>query len=163
MGIARLAFACVAIALVSRPALASFRLEIGGTPATAFTATCEAVGSADEGTYSFSGLVPRRYDIDAEAVACQVRKEDLAGRLTVRLVAGGRVVAAETTAVFRNIVEVRSAGPWGEARARRSKRGSGPFDPAPGLEGKSVPPLTGPIVPPLPGQKWILPPLIPTP
>ncbi len=163
MGIARLAILCALIASMSQPAWAKFRLEIGGTPAVKFSATCEAVGGPDAGTYKLSGLAPRRYDIDAEAVECRVRKEDVVGRLTAQLIAGGRVIAAATTATFHGVVEVRSDGPWGKARARRVKRGAGSFMPAPGTGGETVPPLEGEVVPPIPNRGKIVPPLIPTP
>jgi hypothetical protein len=163
MGIARLAIAFALIVFLSQPAMGGFRLEIGGTPALKFTATCEAVGGADEGTYRLSGLVPRRYDIDADAVRCQVRMEDVSGRLSAQLIAGGRVVAAATSAAFRSVVEVRSTGPWGKARARRVKRGAGFLELAPGTGGETVPPLEGETVPPIPGQGRIVPPLVPSP
>ncbi len=132
---------------------AEFRIEISGTPAVAFKAECQVVrasGAID--TKRFAGLIPRRYGVDAEAVACEVQKRDSFGRLSVRLLADGRLVAATETAAAYDYVRVRSAGPWGKARASRGNIGIPFSEPGKGggsLPGQTVPRFDPPILPPL--------------
>ena len=125
-----------------------FVLDIDGTPAIAFRASCRVVGRReDEQKFDFVGLVPDRAIADARAISCIVRKADTHGRLRVALHSEDvRVATAETRAAF-NWVRVRSDGPWGPAQAARGSVAlvvptlSGPSHP----ESTIIPPLGDPV------------------
>lgn len=97
-----------------------FRLEIAGSPAVLYRGECSLVGRSGAGkTVKLAGSIPRHYVFAAEAVSCLVRKWDSFGRLRVRLFQEDRLIARKGTAAPFNHVRVRSAGPWGGARATR--------------------------------------------
>ncbi len=144
------------IALLLAPAKATadrFRLVVTGGTFVDFTGDCRLVDQRGfEAWTRLVGHVPQAYAITAEAVACKIDNSDLSGRLTVRLEHNGEVVARATTRASLARVKVRSAGPWGEARAtvqvvplllRRTD---------PPLRQPGLPSLNPPIVPPLSGQ-----------
>lgn len=165
--------ACAALAaLLLAPIEATadrFRLVVTGGTFVDFKGDCRLVDQRGfEVLVRLVGHVPQGYAITAEAVACEVQNTDLTGRLTVRLERNGALVARGTTRSGLGEVEVRSAGPWGEARATvkvlplvfrdttppSRQLGLLPLNPpiVPSLSGQSVPPLSGQGVPPLGGQ-----------
>jgi hypothetical protein len=97
-----------------------FVLDIDGTPAIEFQASCRVTAlEEEEQKFEFAGLVPDQAVADARAISCVVRKADAPGRLRVTLlVKEVPVAAAETRAAF-SWVRVRSDGPWGPAQAIR--------------------------------------------
>lgn len=96
-----------------------FVLDIDGTPAIEFRASCRVTAREEEEKFEFAGLVPDQAVAEARAISCVVRKADASGRLRVTLlVKEVPVAAAETRAAF-NCVRVRSDGPWGPAQAIR--------------------------------------------
>jgi hypothetical protein len=108
-----------------------------------FRATCRLAGAADKvRTLEFSGTIPKRFALAAAAVACRVRNTDPFGRLSVALLTGELVIAADTTRQPFNWVAVQSAGPWGSAAATRGR--PLPFKIGPPSGGAPVP-----TVPPL--------------
>jgi len=161
----RPALACAALAaLLLAPAEARadrFRLVVTGGTFVDFTGDCRLVDQRGfEAWVRLVGHVPQAYAITAEAVACEVQNTDLRGRLTVRLERNGALVARGSTRSGLGEVEVRSAGPWGEARAtvkvlplafRHAIPPSRQLGLLP-LRPSVVPPLRPPIVPPLRGQ-----------
>lgn len=100
------------------------RLEIDGTPALEFEGRCTLIEADGHGRrVVLRGSVPRRFALKAEAVSCKVEKTDAFGRLIVALSLGSELLArAQTRAAF-NYVQVRSDGPWGEARGLRGRVG----------------------------------------
>ena len=158
----RPALACAALAaLLLAPAEATadrFRLVVTGGTFVDFTGDCRLVDQRGfEVLARVVGHVPQAYAITAEAVACEVQNTDLTGRLTVRLERNGALVARGSTRSALGEVEVRSAGPWGEARATVKVlplvlHRVVPPSRQPGLlrlPPPIVPPLSVPIVPPL--------------
>jgi hypothetical protein len=129
-----------------------FRLTVSGSTFVDFDGECRLV--ADRGfetRVEIAGSVPRSYAVFAAAVSCDIRKLDVSGTLAVRLARKGAVVARASTRASVGEVSVRSAGPWGPARATVKTVPLLPRHvlPAP----RSVlPPLRTPIVPPLSGQ-----------
>ncbi|HXV24073.1 MAG TPA: hypothetical protein VED46_07430 [Alphaproteobacteria bacterium] len=148
-------------ALCLAPAEASaeqFRLVVTGSTFVDFEGDCGLVDQRGfEHRARIIGSVPQSYAITAEAVTCEIRKVDLSGRLTVRLEQDGVELARGSTKASLGEVEVRSAGPWGPARATVkvvpliSKHGLRPPQQSglPSLNPPIVPPLRGQIVPPL--------------
>ncbi|MCP4330705.1 MAG: hypothetical protein GY791_20110 [Alphaproteobacteria bacterium] len=135
-----------------------FTLEIGGSPALAFTAECEGVlGDGTEISETFDGLVPDSLIFDGAAIRCRIKKKDFRGKLWAEIVEGGRVIASAETLNPLNWVSVRSAGPWGDAAGQEGnlrvlipKRRS--IQPLPPENRRLPPPLSGTIVPPLSGK-----------
>lgn len=104
--------------------VSAFTLDIGGTPAMAFRASCRLVaGDEEDERISFSGLAPDRAVAEAAAISCTVRKTDAFGRLEVALRVERQTVAAARTTAAYNWVRVRSAGPWGGAAGWRGSVG----------------------------------------
>lgn len=147
IGVAPLLLAAALLAPAEACA-AEFLLEVKGSPALAFTATCDIVRDGGRREQRrLKGLVPKRYQVRAAALDCAVRKEDAGGRLAVRLKLDGRLLAAAETGAPFNSVRVRSNGPWGSAKGTVGSVPT-PFM-APGA-GPLVPPLSGPLIPPIP-------------
>ena len=150
-----LALACCFGAGLMAPAEAAgdqFRLVISGGSFVNFVGDCRLLdGRGFEFVARLAGSVPQAYAISAEAVACDIWKEDHSGTLTARLERNGKIVARASTRASLAEVSVRSAGPWGPSRATVKVtpflRHGVPLSPRPGL-----PPLNVPIVPPLSGQ-----------
>jgi hypothetical protein len=130
----------------------SFRLVISGGSFVYFEGDCRLVDERGfEVVARLAGSVPQTYAIAAEAVACDLRKEDRSGSLTAKLERNGKVVARASTRASFAEVSVRSAGPWGPARATVKVP---PFFLRHGTpsHGPGLPPLNAPVVPPLSGQ-----------
>jgi hypothetical protein len=149
--------ACAAAAtLYGAPGAAGaeqFRLTISGGTFVDFEGDCRLVDqSGFEALAGLAGSVPQSYAIYAEAVACKLHKSDRSGTFTVSLHEDGKLVARASTRAALAIVSVRSAGPWGAARATISVppvfQSQLPTLP----RGPGLPPLNPPIVPPLRGQ-----------
>ena len=125
-------------------AVASFVLDIAGTPALAFRASCRVVAAAGtQHTTEVAGLVPQRFAMEAEAVSCRVQKRDVSGRLRVSLSGGTTLLAAAETRAAFNWVRVRSDGPWGVAGGLRGSVGLV-------LPRTPEPPPQGPLIDSLP-------------
>lgn len=148
--------------LVGHPAAgAEFLIEVSGSPAIQFRGDCRVVSAAGAtGRWRLKGTIPKSFKVKGIALSCTVLKGDARGRLTVRLLEDGRLVAAAETAAPFNAVGVRTSGPWGEARARRGVDRI-PFSIRPGPSRGLVPPLSSSLVPShsLP----LVPPLLPGP
>ncbi|MEE8622499.1 MAG: hypothetical protein V3T27_01300, partial [Alphaproteobacteria bacterium] len=134
--------AAAALLLAGGPAASSeFLIEVSGLPAMKFRRQCEVVndgGEAERG--KFSGTIPASYVIKAAAVSCKIGKRDAFGRLRVKLLYDGGIIAkAETRAAF-NRVRVRSAGPWGGAKGI-GRATALEFSLPPGSRPRLVPPL----------------------
>jgi hypothetical protein len=145
----------LAAACVSAEARADrFRLTVSGSTFVDFEGDCRLVDERGfEAWARLAGAVPQSYAIFAEAVACEIRKTDLSGTLTVRLERNGTVVARGSTRSSLGEVSVRSAGPWGPARATVKVVPIFPRHTLPPLSRQpGLPPLNPPIVPPLRGQ-----------
>lgn len=146
----RLLGAAALLVLACGPAAsAEFLIEVSGLPALEFRGQCRVVNDAGEAERGkFSGTVPASYVIEAAAVSCRIRKWDAFGRLKVKLLDDGEIVAkAETRAAF-NWVRVRSAGPWGGAKGIRGVTAL-KFSVPRGSRPRLVPPLAPDMVPPL--------------
>ncbi len=118
-------------ALPPAPPEPRFRLELSGTPALAYRGQCQLVGH--DGGYKkikLAGFISRSYLLEAAAVSCLVRKWDSFGRLRARLYRDRDLIAAKSTAAAFNHVRLRSAGPWGRARATRGTNPIVRFRPA---------------------------------
>ena len=150
------ALAVAALLAVGSPAGAaadSFRLIVSGGTFVDFEGDCRLVDARGfEVEARLLGAVPQAYAIEAEAVACELRKIDLSGTLTVRLERHGTVVARASTRSSLGEVAVRSAGPWGPARAMVRVVPIFPRHTIPPSRQPGLPPLAPPIVPPLRGQ-----------
>jgi hypothetical protein len=144
------AWACVAPA---EAAADRFRLVISGSTFVDFEGDCRLVDERGFEVWAqLAGSVPQTYAISAEAVACEVEKSDLSGTLTVRLEQNGATVARASTRTSLGEVSVRSAGPWGPARATVKVVPIFPRHGIPRSRQPGLPPLNPPIVPPLSGQ-----------
>lgn len=130
-----------------------FRLIISGSTFVDFDGDCRLLDERGFEVWArLAGSVPQTYAITAEAVACQVEKTDLSGTLTVRLEQNGVTVARASTRASLGEVSVRSAGPWGAARATVKVIPIFPRHVIPPSRQPGLPPLNPPIVPPLRGQ-----------
>ena len=139
-------------------AIGPFRLSVTGSTFVDFEGHCRLVDQRGfEVSARLIGSVPQSYAISAEAVACEVRNTDLNGTLTVQLERNGVLVARASTRATFGEVEVRSAGPWGAARAAVKIVPILPGRRMPQMRQPGLPPLSLPIVPPFSGQ--IVPPL----
>lgn len=102
-----------------RTADTQFLLVVTGVART-FRANCRIITKAGgRDRLKFAGSVPKTYLLYAKAVSCDVRKAGELGRLRVQLRHRGRIVASHSTTRSFGSVDVRSAGPWGRARALR--------------------------------------------
>lgn len=129
-----------------------FRLIVTGSSFVDFEGECRLVDARGfEAPSRLIGSVPQAYAITAEAVDCELRKVDLSGTLTVRLKQDGTEIARASTGAARGQLDVRSAGPWGPARATVKVV---PLLPKHAHPPSRRPPLSPnpPIVPPLRGQ-----------
>jgi hypothetical protein len=155
---ALLVCACAWTCLAPAEAAADrFRLVVSGGTFVDFEGDCRLVDDRGFEVWArLAGGVPQTYAISAEAVACEIEKSDLGGTLTVRLEQNGRTVARASTRASLGEVSVRSAGPWGPARAtvkvvpifgHRIPPSRQPG--LPSLNPPIVPPLSGQSVPPL--------------
>jgi hypothetical protein len=130
----------------------TFRLVVTGGSFVDFEGDCRLVDERGfEAIARLAGGLPQAYAISAEAVACDLRKEDHNGSLTARLERNGKLVARASTRASFAEVSVRSEGPWGPARATVKVP---PFLLRHGtpLRRPGLPPLNAPVVPPLSGQ-----------
>jgi hypothetical protein len=97
-----------------------------------FRASCRLADAANKvRTLEFSDTIPKRFALAAAAVACRVRNTDPFGRLTVELLTGEQVIAADSTRQPFNWVAVQSAGPWGSASASHGQQRSLTVGPRP--------------------------------
>jgi hypothetical protein len=148
-------------ALLMRPDAAEaleFRLSVEGSAFVTFDGDCKLIdGRGSEHTALLTGMVPQAYAIQAEAVACAFRKNDVNGELTVNLLRDGALLAHASTRTSFGEVAVRSQGPWGAERATVTLVPIIPFHRFPPSQRSVLPPLGVPIVPPLRGQ--VVPPL----
>ncbi len=102
----------------AEPPAPLFRLEIDGTPALQFRGSCTLFGTGGaEKTVKLAGQIPRSYRFDGAALDCRLRKWDAFGRFRIRLFQGDQLLAERVTSGPFNQIWVRSAGPWGAARA----------------------------------------------
>jgi hypothetical protein len=102
------------------PPGSQFRLEIAGSPAVRYRGECTLVGKTGaHKKVALRGSIPERYRFVGGALSCVVQKWDQRGRLRAGLYRGGRLIAYQDTAAAFNYVRLRSAGPWGGARATR--------------------------------------------
>jgi len=102
----------------AEPRAPLFLLRIDGTPAVLFRGTCTLLGAGGvEKTVQLAGHIPRAYRFDAAALDCRLRKWDAFGRFWIRLFQGEQLLAERLTSGPFNQIWVRSAGPWGAARA----------------------------------------------
>ena len=131
-----------------------FRLIISGSTFVDFEGDCRLVDDRGFEVWArLAGSVPQTYAISAKAVACEVEKTDLSNAtLTVRLEQNGTTVARASTRASLGEVSVRSAGPWGAARASVKVIPIFPRHGIPRSRQPGLPPLNPPIVPPLSGQ-----------
>ena len=92
----------------------AIRVEILGTPAIPFRLTCLAyLADGSRKRYSARTVGPKAYLFAVAALECVAEKERLGGRLTLRLIEDGVVVAQETTRFALGRVWARTQGPWG--------------------------------------------------
>ncbi len=127
--------------------LATYRVEVGGTPGLDIVADCRLVTPyGDDKTRRIRRLSPFALAFEAGALSCRLRKRDSFGRLQARLFENGILIAAHGTRAAFNHVRLRSHGPWGAAGSRR---GTTPLVTFPNLQKnkKIVPPLTRTVVP----------------
>lgn len=127
--------------------LATYRVEVGGTPGLDIVADCRLVTpNAGDKTKRIRRLSPFALAFEAKALSCRLRKRDSFGRLQARLYENGILIAARGTRAAFNHVRLRSDGPWGAAGSRR---GTTPLVTFPNLQKnkKIVPPPTRTSVP----------------
>lgn len=107
----------------AKPAAAdTYYLEINGSPAMKFRATCLVAQGGETGRARMKGLVPKTYWVDADGLNCIVQKFDARGRLEVLLRRADEAIAYKETAAAYNWVRVQSDGPWGRAGALRGNQ-----------------------------------------
>jgi hypothetical protein len=103
---------------VPRPLIAPLLMEITGTPAVDIKGTCTLLGPpGSERTVDLVSQIPKSYSFEAAAVDCRMRKNDFFGRMRIRLYRDGVLLAGRTINGPFNQIWIRSAGPWGGARA----------------------------------------------
>jgi len=103
---------------VPRPLIAPLLMEITGTPAVDIKGTCTLLGPpGGERTVDLASRIPKSYSFEAAAVDCRMRKNDFFGRMRIRLTRDGVLLAGRTINGPFNQIWIRSAGPWGAARA----------------------------------------------
>jgi hypothetical protein len=100
------------------PTIPPLLLEITGTPAVDIKGTCSLIGPrGGERTVNLASQIPKSYRFEAAAVDCRIRKFDLFGRMRLRLTREGEFLAGRGTNGPFNQIWIRSAGPWGGAKA----------------------------------------------
>jgi hypothetical protein len=154
-GVRAIALVAIAAGLFYRAEAAAdpFQLIISGSTFVDFEGDCRLVDARGfEVVARLLGAVPQAYAIEAEAVACELRKTDLSGTLTVRLESDGLLVARASTRSSLGEVAVRSAGPWGPPRATVKVVPIFPRHRIAPSRQPGLPALPPPIVPPLSGQ-----------
>ena len=103
---------------VPRPLIAPLLMEITGTPAVDIKGTCTLLGPpGSERRVKLVSQIPKSYSFKAAAVDCRMRKNDFFGRMRIRLYREGVLLAGRTINGPFNQIWIRSAGPWGGARA----------------------------------------------
>lgn len=100
------------------PPVPPLLMEITGTPAVEIKGTCTLLGPpGGERTVGLASHIPKSYRFKAAAADCRIRKNDFFGRMRIRLYRGDHLIAERLTSGPFNQIWVRSAGPWGAARA----------------------------------------------
>jgi hypothetical protein len=100
------------------PHIPPLLLEITGTPAVDIKGACTLLGPLGrERTVNLASRIPKSYRFDAAAVDCRIRKNDFFGRMRLRLSREGELLAGRGTSGPFNQIWIRSAGPWGGAKA----------------------------------------------
>jgi hypothetical protein len=95
-----------------------YLMEITGTPAVEIKGTCTLLGPpGGERTVKLASRIPKSYRFKAAAVDCRIRKHDFFGRMRIRLYRDGKLLAGRRINGPFNQIWIRSAGPWGAARA----------------------------------------------
>jgi hypothetical protein len=103
---------------VPRPLIAPLLMEITGTPAVDIKGTCTLLGPpGGERRVKLVSQIPKSYSFKAAAVDCRIRKNDFFGRMRIRLYRDGALLAGRRINGPFNQIWIRSAGPWGGARA----------------------------------------------
>jgi len=98
----------------------AIRVEVLGTPAIPFRLTCLAyLADGSRKRYRVRTVGPKAYLFAVSALECIAEKERLGGRLTLRLIEDGVVVAQETTRFALGRVWARTQGPWGRPDSGR--------------------------------------------
>ncbi len=93
-------------------------MEITGTPAVDIKGTCTLLGPpGGERRVKLVSQIPKSYSFKAAAVDCRIRKNDFFGRMRIRLYRDGALLAGRRINGPFNQIWIRSAGPWGAARA----------------------------------------------
>ena len=103
---------------VPRPLVPPLLMEITGTPAVDIKGTCTLLGPpGGERRVKLVSQIPKSYSFRAAAVDCRIRKNDFFGRMRIRLYRDGELLAGKRINGPFNQIWIRSAGPWGGARA----------------------------------------------
>lgn len=93
-------------------------MEITGTPTVDIKGRCTLVGLNGGGrTVNLVSQIPKSYSFKAAAVDCRIRKNDFFGRMQIRLYRDGELLAGKRINGPFNQIWIRSAGPWGGAKA----------------------------------------------
>lgn len=96
-----------------------FMLDIDGTPAIEFGASCRVAARGEgEQKFEFAGLVPDQAVVEARAISRAVRKAYASGRLRTTLLVAEVPVAPRRREARSVWVRMRSDGPWGPAIRR---------------------------------------------
>ncbi len=102
----------------AEPPVPPLLMEITGTPAVDIKGTCTLLGPPGvERTVNLVSQIPKSYRFKAAAVDCRIRKNDFFGRMRIRLYRDGVLLAGRRINGPFNQIWIRSAGPWGAARA----------------------------------------------
>jgi hypothetical protein len=102
----------------AEPPVPPLLMEITGTPAVDIKGTCTLLGPpGGERTVTLVSRIPKSYRFKAAAVDCRIRKNDFFGRMRIRLYRDGVLLAGRRINGPFNQIWIRSAGPWGAARA----------------------------------------------
>ena len=111
-------------AQAKEPALSTFVIDVSGRPGVRIKGRCGVVNESgaiiESGT--FRGSVPVQFPFIGTAVSCTVRNRGGTGLMRVELLVGNQVIAAQQTRAAKRWIQVRSAGPWGEAGPKPSPR-----------------------------------------
>jgi hypothetical protein len=103
---------------VPEPLIPPLLMEITGTPAVDIKGSCILLGPyGAERTVNLVSQIPKSYSFKAAAVDCRIRKNDFFGNMRIRLYRDGVLLAGQRINGPFNQIWIRSAGPWGAARA----------------------------------------------
>ncbi len=97
----------------------AFRVVLDGSFAE-FVMACEIVDDGTRRRLRYREYLPQTDRFAAEVLSCTVTVLDFRGRISAELYADGKPVARVRQNAVRPVVSVRSDGPWGAARGRRS-------------------------------------------